>query len=125
MRKGISQKVSVGDQPRETDLEQLKKDGVATVVNLRLPGEETPLTPAEEQALAEKLGLQYHNLPISLDKLDAAQVKELREILGNSPGPDLRSLWNGTTRVRVFACRFRCENRFDFGSDVLLPPMGK
>ena len=87
MRKEISQKVSVGDQPRETDLEQLKKDGVATVVNLRLPGEETPLTPAEEQALAEKLGLQYHHLPISLDKLDAAQVKELREILDNSPGP--------------------------------------
>jgi uncharacterized protein (TIGR01244 family) len=87
MRKEISEKVRIGDQPRETDLEQLKKDGVATIVNLRLPGEETPLTPAEEQALAKKLGLQYHNLPISLDKLDAAQVKELREILGNSPGP--------------------------------------
>jgi hypothetical protein len=45
-----------------------------------------PLTPAEERALAEKLGPQYHRLPISLDKLDAAQVKELREILQNSQG---------------------------------------
>jgi uncharacterized protein (TIGR01244 family) len=87
MRKAISQKVSVGDQPRETDLEQLKKDGVGTVVNLRVDGEETPLTPAEERALAQKLGLHYHHLPISLDKLDAAQVKELREILKNSEGP--------------------------------------
>jgi uncharacterized protein (TIGR01244 family) len=87
MRKAISQKVSIGDQPRETDLEQLKKDGVATVVNLRVAGEDTPLTPSEEQALAQKLGLEYYHLPISLDKLDTAQVKELREILGNSQGP--------------------------------------
>jgi uncharacterized protein (TIGR01244 family) len=87
MRKVISQEVSVGEQPRQTDLEELKKDGVTTVVNLRAAGEETPLTPAEERALAEKLGLQYHHLPISLDKLQAGQVKELREILQNSKGP--------------------------------------
>jgi sulfide:quinone oxidoreductase len=86
MRKTISQRVSVGEQPRKADLEELKKDGVTTVVNLRVVGEETPLTPAEERALAEQLGLQYHHLPISLDKLNAAQVKELREILENSKG---------------------------------------
>jgi uncharacterized protein (TIGR01244 family) len=60
---------------------------VTTVVNLRAAGEDTSLSPAEERALAEKLGLQYHHLPISLDKLDAAQVKELREILQNGQGP--------------------------------------
>lgn len=86
MRKTISQRVSVGEQPRKADLEELKKDGVTTVVNLRVVGEETPLTPAEERALAEQLGLQYHHLPIALDKLNAAQVKELREILENSQG---------------------------------------
>ena len=86
MRKTISQRVSVGEQPRKADLEELKKDGVQTVVNLRVVGEETPLTPAEERALEEQLGLQYHHLPISLDKLNAAQVKELREILENSKG---------------------------------------
>ena len=87
MRKAISQRVSVGEQPRQSDLEELKKDGVTTVVNLRVAGEDTSLTPAEERALAEKLGLQYRHLPVSLDKLDAAQVKELREILQNSQGP--------------------------------------
>ncbi|MEA3162230.1 MAG: hypothetical protein QOE88_48, partial [Verrucomicrobiota bacterium] len=87
MRKAISQKVSVGGQPRQSDLEKLKEDGVKTVVNLRVAGEDTSLSPAEERALAEKLGLQYHHLPISLDKLDAAQVKELREILQNSQEP--------------------------------------
>jgi uncharacterized protein (TIGR01244 family) len=86
VRKTISERVSVGEQPRKADLEELKKDGVTTVVNLRVVGEETPLTPAEECALAEQLGLQYHHLPISLDKLNAAQVKELREILENSKG---------------------------------------
>ena len=65
--KEISQKVSVGDQPRETDLERLKKEGVATVVNFRLAAEESPLNPAEERAIAEKLGLfstttfRYHS----------------------------------------------------------------
>ena len=87
MRKAISQQVSVGKQPRQSDLEDLRKDGVTTVVNLRVAGEDTSLTPAGERALAEKLGLQYHHLPKSLDKLDVAQVKELREILHNSQGP--------------------------------------
>jgi protein tyrosine phosphatase (PTP) superfamily phosphohydrolase (DUF442 family) len=79
MRKAISQQVSVGEQPGQSDLEELKKDGVTTVVNLRLALENSPLNPAEERAIAEKLGLQYHHLPISLDKLDIDQVKELRE----------------------------------------------
>jgi len=88
MREAISQRVSVGGQPQQSDLEELKKDGVTTVVNLRVAGEDTSLTPAEERALAEKLGLQYHHLPISLDKLDPAQVKELRAILGESQEED-------------------------------------
>jgi uncharacterized protein (TIGR01244 family) len=87
MRKAISQRLSVGGQPQESDLEELKKDGVTTVVNLRVAGEKSPLTPTEERALAQKLGLQYHHLPISLDKLDATQVKELRKILRESQGP--------------------------------------
>jgi uncharacterized protein (TIGR01244 family) len=87
MRKGISAHVSVGGQPTESDLGKLKSEGVTTVVNLRLEGEESSITPAEERALAQKLGLGYHHLPISLDKLDANQVKELRDILNNSPGP--------------------------------------
>jgi uncharacterized protein (TIGR01244 family) len=87
MRKAISQRLSVGGQPQESDLEELKKDGVTTVVNLRVAGEKSPLTPTEERALAQKLGLQYHHLPISLDKLDATQVKELQKILRESQGP--------------------------------------
>ena len=87
MRKAISQQVSVGNQPRQSDLEELKKDGVTTVVNLRMPGEDSPLTPDEEHALAEKLDLQYYHVPTSLEKLDANQVRELREILQKSEGP--------------------------------------
>jgi len=55
MRKAISSQVSVGEQPRESDLEELMKDGVTTVVNLRVVGEDTALAPAEERVLAEKL----------------------------------------------------------------------
>jgi len=87
MVKAISEKVSVGGQPRASDLEELKRDGVKTVVNLRVAGENSPLTQVEERALAEKLGLRYHDIPISLDDLTPAQVKELREIVENSQGP--------------------------------------
>ncbi|HEX6566086.1 MAG TPA: sulfur transferase domain-containing protein [Chthoniobacterales bacterium] len=64
MRKAISQQVSVGEQPRQSDLEELKRDGVTTVVNLRMPGEASPLTPDEEHALAEKLDLEYYHVPV-------------------------------------------------------------
>jgi len=87
MVKAISDTVSVGGQPGAADLEELKRDGVKTVVNLRVAGESAPLTHVEERALAEKLGLRYHHIPISLDDLTPAQVKELREILENSQGP--------------------------------------
>ena len=87
MRKAISQQVSVGEQPLQADLEELKRDGVTTVVNLRMPGEASPLTPDGEHALAEKLDLQYYHVPISFDKLDANQVREIRAILQNSEGP--------------------------------------
>jgi uncharacterized protein (TIGR01244 family) len=87
IHKAISQKVSVGGQPRVFDLEELRKNGVKTVVNLRVTGENSPLAPVEERVLAERLGFQSHHLPLSLDDLTPAQVKELREILQNSQGP--------------------------------------
>ena len=87
MHKAISPQVRAGGQPLASDLEKLKREGVTTVVNLRLEGEESPLTPAEERVLSEKLGLAYHHLPASLDNLNANQVKELRDILRNSHGP--------------------------------------
>jgi len=87
MRKAISQQVCVGEQPGRSDLEELKRDGVTTVVNLRMPGEASPLTPDEEHALAEKLDLQYYHVPVSFDTLDANQVREIRRILQNSEGP--------------------------------------
>jgi protein tyrosine phosphatase (PTP) superfamily phosphohydrolase (DUF442 family) len=45
MRKAISQRVSVGEQPGQADLEELKKDGVTTVVNLRVAGEDRRTPP--------------------------------------------------------------------------------
>lgn len=55
--KAISQKVSVGKQPRQADLAELKKNGVRTFGNLRVAGEDTSLPPAEERALGKKLDL--------------------------------------------------------------------
>jgi uncharacterized protein (TIGR01244 family) len=50
-----------GGQPRIEHLEQLKADGVKTILNLRPPGEHRA---AEEEEAAKKLGLRYINIPV-------------------------------------------------------------
>jgi protein tyrosine phosphatase (PTP) superfamily phosphohydrolase (DUF442 family) len=89
MRKAISQKVSVGEQPRQSDLEELKKDGVTTVVNLRVAGEDTSLTPAEERALAEKpvfvhcgMGQRACSFSLAASGVDADSIFEQAVELG-------------------------------------------
>ena len=52
---------------------QLRAQGTATVVNLRLPGEaEQTLDPEAEGAAAAEAGLAYRHIPVSLAELDAA-----------------------------------------------------
>jgi protein tyrosine phosphatase (PTP) superfamily phosphohydrolase (DUF442 family) len=114
MRKAIPQRVSVGEQPRQADLEELKKDGVTTVVNLRLAEEDSSLSPAEERAVAEKTRTPAPPPP---DIFGQTRYRSGQTFTENSPEqsrPSLRSLWNGTTRMLVFASRLRCGRGFDF-----------
>jgi len=49
-----------GGEPTETGLEQVKKMGVATIIDLRGAGPDTKI----EKEQAEKLGMHYANLPM-------------------------------------------------------------
>ncbi len=52
--------ITIGDQPTEADLEELKREGYVGVVNLRNPGEpEQPMSPQVEGEKVRALGMDY------------------------------------------------------------------
>src|SRR5689334_145958 len=57
----INDQFCTGGQPRMEHLEQLKKEGVKAIINLRTPDEHRA---AEEEAKAKELGLRYFNIPV-------------------------------------------------------------
>jgi len=60
MKRAVTATITVGDQPTEADLKQLKQEGYVAVVNLRNDGEpEQPLSTAEEGAKTRALGMDY------------------------------------------------------------------
>ena len=60
VKRAITATITVGDQPTEEDLDQLKREGYAGVVNLRNEGEpEQPMSPAQEGEKVRALGMEY------------------------------------------------------------------
>jgi uncharacterized protein (TIGR01244 family) len=56
----VTATITIGDQPTEADLAQLKEEGYVGVVNLRNDGEpEQPLSPGEEGNKVRALGMNY------------------------------------------------------------------
>jgi uncharacterized protein (TIGR01244 family) len=65
VKKTITPKIVIGDQPTEADLADLQAQGFAGVVNLRHDGEpEQPIGTAEEGELVRGLGMEYLHLGI-------------------------------------------------------------
>ena len=68
-------------QPSKADFQQVKKNGIKTVINLRMPEE---LSFDEEQVVTD-LGMSYHNLGIgSPDMMTDQLFSEIREILNEA-----------------------------------------
>lgn len=58
--KEITPSITIGDQPTESDLTQLSRDGFKGIVNLRNDGEpDQPLSTAEEGNQVMTLGMSY------------------------------------------------------------------
>ena len=59
-KRPVTTTITIGDQPTEADLEQLKQEGYVGVVNLRNDGEpEQPLSTTEEGNRVRALGMKY------------------------------------------------------------------
>jgi uncharacterized protein (TIGR01244 family) len=84
----VSDRLSVGGQPNESDLDQLAERGFRAVVNLRIDNEANqPISPEAERAYAESAGLTYRRLPITPAGLRPHQVEAFRKIVDGLPGP--------------------------------------
>jgi uncharacterized protein (TIGR01244 family) len=75
VKRPVTATITVGDQPTESDLEQLKGEGYVGVVNLRNDGEpEQPLSTAEEGAKVRAQGLKYLHYGVGAGPLSEAGV---------------------------------------------------
>jgi uncharacterized protein (TIGR01244 family) len=82
--------ITIGDQPTEADLKQLKQEGYAGVVNLRNDGEpEQPLSTREEGVIVGELGMDYLHYGVGAAPLSAAGVKAVSDFIDqHAQGPN-------------------------------------
>jgi uncharacterized protein (TIGR01244 family) len=60
VKRAVTPSITIGDQPTEADLSQLKQEGYTGVVNLRNDGEpEQPMSTMEEGNTVRALGMDY------------------------------------------------------------------
>ncbi|HEY0727642.1 MAG TPA: sulfur transferase domain-containing protein, partial [Pyrinomonadaceae bacterium] len=94
----VNKEFCTGGQPRLEHLEQLKAEGVKSIINLRQPSEHRA---AEEEAKAKELGLRYFNIPVVFANPKDEQVDEFLKITDD---PENRPVFiHCTAAIRVGA----------------------
>lgn len=84
----ISDDVTVGPQPSEAELRRLAGEGFQSVVNFRTDGEEDqPLSPSAEGDKVRAEGLEYLNLPVSMESMGPELVDQFRQKYADLPKP--------------------------------------
>ena len=73
----VNKEFCTGGQPRLEHLQQLKDEGVKSLINLRPASEHRA---AEEEAKAKELGLRYFNIPVVFGDPKDEQVAEFLKI---------------------------------------------
>jgi uncharacterized protein (TIGR01244 family) len=92
--------LAVGGAPTRAALEELKKAGLKTVVDLRMPTEGTEA----EEAVAKELGLQYVPVPFTAASFSAADVAAVKKVLDDrDEAPVLVHCASGNRVGGVFA----------------------
>jgi protein tyrosine phosphatase (PTP) superfamily phosphohydrolase (DUF442 family) len=95
----INKDFCTGGQPRLVHLEQLKKEGVKAIINLRQPSEHRA---EEEEAKARELGLRYFNIPFAIGSPTDEQVEEFLRITDDPENRPAFIHCAGAIRVGAF-----------------------
>ena len=82
----LSDRISVGGQPDDQDLKNLKAEGFAGVINLRRDGEPNA-DAARDGRAAQALGMKYFHIPVNSADPQRAQLDAVKAALGQINGP--------------------------------------
>jgi uncharacterized protein (TIGR01244 family) len=90
VKRPVTATITIGDQPTEADLVQLKQDGYTGVVNLRNDGEpEQPISTTDEGKKVRALGMDYLHLGVGAVPLTTQGVTAVCDFIDqHSQGTD-------------------------------------
>lgn len=83
--RAITNDISVGGQPKESDIQELQAKGFRTIVNLRTASDEGYV--ADEEHQVESRGLTYAAIPVSPKLLDDLAVQRFTGAVTSVDGP--------------------------------------
>ena len=82
VKRPLTAAITIGDQPTEADLAELKREGYTAVVNLRNDGEpDQPLSTALEGTKVRELGMDYLHHGVGSASLTVQGVKEVCDFI--------------------------------------------
>src|SRR6476646_886896 len=82
VKKLVTPTITIGDQPTEADLEQLKREGYVGVINLRNDGEpEQPIGTAEEGNKVRALAMEYLHYGVGAAPLSEQGVTAVSDFI--------------------------------------------
>ena len=82
VKRPLTATITIGDQPTEADLTELKQEGYTAVVNLRNDGEpDQPLSTAAEGDKVRELGMDYFHHGVGSRSLTVQGVKEVCDFI--------------------------------------------
>ncbi|MFW7378905.1 MAG: beta-lactamase hydrolase domain-containing protein [Oligoflexus sp.] len=118
----IDNDFSNAGQPSESELEQLKKEGFRSVVNLRT-SEETKLSPydspEQEGEKLQELGMSYLHIPVDTDNLQFAELDQFIRELEHLPNPVLGHCKSGARSAAFYLAYLAHKNNWDLSQTLL------
>lgn len=97
--KQFEERFFIGSQPTEQDLDEAKRQGIQTVIDLRMPSE----TAVPNAELVKRSGLNYVNIPVDKGALSARRIDELDAALKQNEGPYLLHCATGARVAMLLA----------------------
>ena len=98
----------IGPQPTEDNLRQAQREGIRTVIDLRMPSE----TATSNAELVERTGLAYVNIPVDKASLSMDQVGQLDRVMREKNGPFLIHCATGARAALLLVLSKAKENRW-------------
>ncbi len=107
----INEEVTIGPQPSEGQLQELKGEGFNSVVNFRTEDEEDqPLSPDAEGEKVKGLGMDFMHVPVSMKTMGPEVVHQFRHKYPSLKKPVFAHCKSGKRAGAMVMMHLACEN---------------